>query len=172
MDARVRGILAECDRVQRAIEGALDRMGGGDAAPGTGGWSAGQVMWHLATVQGQVARLCEKAVAALPPMVTVPPGAPWDALVASVDRFQLPNRDHRVEAPEGVRPPEGVELFVERARWAAGRARFTDVVARCGPHLTLVRHGHPILGSLDGWQWALFVVRHEERHLRQLEELP
>ena len=168
-DPWAHGVLAEAERVEQALAQVLDRLA---AIEQRGeGWSAAQVMWHLATVQGQVARLLEKAVAALPPMVTVPPGASWEALVASVDRFQLLNRNLRVEAPDGVRPPGGVTLAEERARWTAGRARFRDVIPRLAPHLTLVRHAHPILGSLDGWQWALFMVRHEERHLRQLEEL-
>jgi hypothetical protein len=37
--------------------------------------------------------------------------------------------------------------------------------------LTIVKATHPMFGPLDGWQFALFVARHEERHLDQLREL-
>lgn len=171
-DPRVGGVLAECARVQQAIEEVLDCLPTDPQRPPPAeGWSPAQVMWHLATVQRQVTRLLEKGVAALPAMVTVPPGASWPALVASVDRLQLLNRGIRVDAPEGVRPPDAVVMADERGRWAAGREAFSGAVVRLAPQLTLVRQDHPILGSLDGWQWALFMVRHEERHLRQLEGL-
>jgi hypothetical protein len=34
-----------------------------------------------------------------------------------------------------------------------------------------MRHDHPFFGPYDGWQWALMVARHEERHLLQLHEV-
>jgi len=37
--------------------------------------------------------------------------------------------------------------------------------------LMQVNFPHPVLGKLDGYQWALYVGKHEERHRRQIEKV-
>ena len=104
-------------------------------------------------------------------MTTIPPGPSPDRLFASIDRFPVRDRTRRVEAPEGILPPKGLDLAAERVRWQEGREALVALLRRLGPLLTGISAAHPMFGPLDGWQFALFVARHEERHLDQLREL-
>lgn len=172
VDPRVRLIEAELTRVMEAFDVILDGLPAtaGDAAP-EGRWSPVQIIWHLSKVQHWVMRGLEQGSAALPRMATIPPGPSPDRLLDSIDRFPVRDRSRRVEAPEGILPPKGLDLAAERARWREGRAELVALLQRLGPLLTSVSAAHPMFGPLDGWQFALFVARHEERHLDQLREL-
>jgi len=172
IDPRVRLIEAELARVRGEFEAILDALPAseGDAAP-EGRWSPAQIIWHLSKVQHWVMRGLEQGQRALPPMTTIPPGPSPDRLLASIDRFPVRDRTRRVEAPEGILPPRGLDLAAERVRWQEGREALVALLRRLGPLLTSISAAHPMFGPLDGWQFALFVARHEERHLDQLREL-
>jgi len=104
-------------------------------------------------------------------MSTVPPGPAPALILTLLDDFPIRDRSRRVQAPEAVRPPRGLALGAERARWREGRAVLVQTLQRIGPNLTNVRAEHPAFGTLSGWQWALWVGQHEERHLEQLREV-
>jgi hypothetical protein len=172
IDPRVRLIVAELARVMAAFDAILDSLSADEAdlAP-EGRWSAVQIIWHLSKVQHWVVRGIEQGAASLPKMATVPPGPSPDRLLESIDRFPVRDRSRKVNAPEGILPPAGLDLATERARWREGREELVQLLRRLGPLLTSVSAAHPMFGPLDGWQFALFVARHEERHLEQLREL-
>ena len=172
IDPRVRLIESELARVMAAYDAILDTLplSEVDAAP-DGQWSPVQIIWHLSKVQHWVTRGIEQGAAELPRMATIPPGPSPDRLLESIDRFPVRDRSRKVEAPEGIRPPRGLDLAAERARWREGREALVALLQRLGPMLTSVKAAHPMFGPLDGWQFALFVARHEERHLDQLREL-
>lgn len=171
-DPRVTLIAGELTRVMAEYDAILDTLAPSesDAAP-DGQWSPVQIIWHLSKVQHWVTRGIEQGAAELPRMATIPPGPSPDRLLESIDRFPVRDRTRKVEAPEGIRPPRGLDLAAERARWREGREALVALLQRLGPMLTSVKAAHPMFGPLDGWQFALFVARHEERHLDQLREL-
>ena len=171
-DPRVTLIVEELARVMAAYDAILDALPAAaiDVAP-EGQWSPVQIIWHLSKVQHWVTRGLEQGAAALPKMATIPPGPSPDRLLASIDRFPIRDRSRKVEAPEGIRPPRGLDLAEERRRWREGRAELVRLLERLGLQLTIVQAAHPMFGPLDGWQFALFVARHEERHLDQLRDL-
>lgn len=170
-DSRVDVLVEELKRVRRAFEAALDAMPEPiwHAAP-AGQWSPAQIVWHCAKVERSVARLIERKTAELGPMATVPPGPSPHAVLRVLDQYPILDRSRRREAPEGVRPPERVELMTERGRLSDGRMQLLAAARACGPQLSLVRHPHEFFGDFDGWQWLLLVARHEERHLLQMQE--
>ncbi len=171
-DPRVASLEAELGRVMSAFDAVLDALPAAmiDAAP-EGQWSPVQIVWHLSKAQHWAVGKLAAGAAALPPMATVPPGpAPATSLTLR-DAVPIRDRSRRVQAPEAVRPPRGLDLDAERARWRDGRAALLEVLQRIGPNLTNVRGDHPIFGTLTGWQWALWVAQHEERHLEQLREV-
>lgn len=171
-DPRVTLIAEELARVMAEYDAILDALPASaiDAAP-EGQWSPVQIIWHLSKVQHWVMRGIEQGAAALPKMATIPPGPSTDRLLESIDRYPIRDRSRKVEAPEGIRPPRGLDLAAERARWREGRAELLTLLERLGMQLTIVKATHPMFGPLDGWQFALFVARHDERHLDQLREL-
>jgi len=171
-DPRVASLEAELGRVMSAFDAVLDALPAAmiDAAP-EGQWSPVQIVWHLSKVQHWAVGKLTAGAAALPPMSTVPPGPAPATILSLLDAFAIRDRNRRVQAPEAVRPPRGLDLDAERARWRDGRAALLEVLQRIGPNLTNVRGDHPIFGTLTGWQWALWVAQHEERHLEQLREV-
>jgi hypothetical protein len=85
---------------------------------------------------------------------------------------RLKDRSRRMEAPEFVRPtgrwpsPAGaISAFKETREQMIGSLRriTSDLRDYCFPH--------PLLGTLDGHQWILFVVAHLYRHLEQIDEI-
>lgn len=171
-DPRVVALEAELARVTEAFAVVLDPLTAAQGQTAAADrWSPAQIVYHLSKVQHWVTGQLAAGAAALPPMSTVPPGPAPARLLSLLDDFPVRDRSRRVQAPEGIRPPADLVLADERARWMTGRAALVETLYRIGPTLTNVRADHPAFGPLSGWQWALFVVQHEERHLEQLREV-
>lgn len=173
-DRRIAALEAELTRVRQEFEAAIDAVPAAliHRAP-AGHWTPAQIIWHVAKVERGVARLFERLDAAIPVTATVPPGPRVEQVLTLLDKYNFLDRGRKIDAPEGVRPPapEQVDLSSERARWSDGRAQLFEAMRNAGPRLSLMRFDHPIFGSFDGWQWALMVARHEQRHLLQLHEV-
>jgi hypothetical protein len=81
------------------------------------------------------------------------------------------DRSTRRPAPEAVLP---------KGRWATPEALAGDVITArdamlewlVGVQEDLRSYGapHPVMGTLDGVQWLLFVAAHTQRHTRQIAE--
>jgi hypothetical protein len=171
-DQRVQALDGELARVRDEFVAALDAVPADrlDRAP-AGQWSPAQIVWHLAKVERGVARMIEAKVAALGPLDTVPAGPSPIAVLTLLDKYRFLDRTTRVEAPEGLGPPDRVDLVAERGRWMEGRAQLLRAAYAAGPRLASVRHAHPVFGPFDGFEWVLMVARHEQRHLLQLREV-
>lgn len=172
IDRRVTKLEAELARVRQEFEAALDRVPPErlHKAP-AGQWTPAQIIWHVAKVERGIARLFERLDAAIPPMATVPPGPSLDRVLHLLDHHNYKDRTRKIVAPDAITPPAEVDLVAERARWADGRVQLIDAMRASGPRLSLMKHDHPFFGPYDGWQWALMIARHEERHLLQLHEV-
>jgi hypothetical protein len=170
-DRRVQVLEGELTRVRDDFVSALNAVSAHllHRAP-TGQWTPAQIVWHLAKVERGVARLLETKLAAIGPAEPVPPGPTPTEVLTLLDRYRFLDRTTKVPAPEGLGPPERVDLVAERARWMDGRVQLLRIAQNAGPRLALVRHDHPVFGSFDGFQWVLMVARHEQRHLLQLHE--
>lgn len=171
-DPRVVVLEQELTRVREEFAAAFDAVSdvAWHRAP-SGQWTPAQILWHVVKVERGVARLIERQVAALSPMATVPPGPSSKAVLGLLDRFPFLDRSRKAPAPEGLAPPDTVDVAAERGRWADGRVQLLSAMHDAGPRLSLVRFDHPLFGPFDGWQWSLMVARHEERHLLQLREV-
>jgi hypothetical protein len=173
VDPRVLIIEGELARVRTELERQLaaippDKL---QRSPGPSIWTPAQLVWHLAKIERGVARMLERLDAELPPMSTVPPGPRSKGLLEMLDKFKVTDRSRRLESPEGAKPPAVVDLVAERGRLADGRQQLLDIARASGPRLSLLRYDHLYFGPFDGWQWFLFIARHEERHMLQLAEV-
>lgn len=171
-DQRVHVLEGELTRVRAEFISALDAVPADrlHRAP-AGQWSPAQIVWHLAKVERGVARMLEAKVAALGPLETVPAGPSPVAVLTLLDRYRFLDRTTKVEAPEGLGPPDCVDLVTERGRWMEGRRQLLRAAHDAGPQLAIVRHNHPIFGPFDGFEWVLMIARHEQRHLLQFCEV-
>ena len=78
----------------------------------------------------------------------------------------------RVTAPASVAPQKGISARELLEGLAGSRALFMKALEKCARFdFTEVRFPHPVLGNLNGYQWALYVAKHEERHRRQIEKV-
>lgn len=173
VDPRVLLIEGELTRVRSELERALaaippDKL---QRSPSPSIWTPAQLVWHLAKIERGVARMLERLDAELKPMTTVPPGPSRKGLLEMLDHYQIKDRSKRLESPEGAKPPAVVDLVAERGRLADGRQQLLAIARAAGPRLSLLHFDHMYFGPFDGWQWFLFVARHEERHLLQLAEV-
>lgn len=134
------------------------------AGPGGGGWSAGEISAHVASIEESIvsrtAKILEK-----PPI-----------LLPFWKRFHLPvslgaSRRRRVVSTLHLDPAMVVERETSLARISAARAAtlaFLNSLA--GKNLRGYRFPHPFLGSFDIHDWFYFIGYHQVRHAKQILE--
>jgi hypothetical protein len=134
--------------------------------PGPDRWSVAQVMEHIAASEDFIrANFLDK-------VMTLPGGEPGrDAkkMDAAVEAM-IPDRSHKAQAPEPLVPnnrfgsPEGSLKHFLESREAT--AQFLRSTAGLRDH---VMDG-PI-GKMDGYEFILFIAAHNERHVKQINEV-
>jgi hypothetical protein len=142
-----------------------------DARIDTGVWSIAEVLEHLHRVESGIARLLARTIER-GRRVGIPEERETGSLLESLDAYDLTRRDRRLVAPDPV-APRG-EYTAAQALAALGLSREALLAAiRSGDGLALggLTFSHPLLGSLDLYQWILFVGQHEARHAAQIAEL-
>lgn len=85
---------------------------------------------------------------------------------------RIPDRSHKAQAPEFLRPT---------GRWATeadltktfedSRAATMEYIRTTDDDLRDHFFDHPVLGTLDGYQWLLLISAHSARHTAQIEEV-
>lgn len=157
-------------RLLRAVEGLSE--GQQHFRPAPERWSVAQLCEHLASVEenvtGLVRRLLAKAEESGAPARAG--GAPFDPV--NIEGFVESTRGVKIEAPERLRPADATPLADSLARLAGARATLHALrpgIERADGRA--IRFPHPACGTLDLYQWVLFVGAHEDRHLAQIETL-
>jgi DinB superfamily len=93
------------------------------------------------------------------------------AIVGTYDQTSLLDRRTTHQAPEVVRP-QGSDWRTAWSRLEEVRRSFLDVyLSGDGLALGEVAHVHPRLGSLNLYQWGVWIGGHEARHTEQIREI-
>lgn len=171
---RLRGIAEYLAGVRAALAQMVDATPPGRlaVAPAPDEWSGAQIVEHLGKVEGATAKRLEGVFArALEAGLAVESDdAP---LLGALDRFasvEAPLR--RLDAPERLRPSAAPDLAACWASLVAVRERTLRAYATVdGRALTQVSAPHPLLGPLNGYEWLLFLGKHEQRHIGQLRRV-
>lgn len=141
-----------------------------DAEAAGGGWSVAQHVEHLARVEDATGRLISKLIKQVE--ATGERETDASSVLQSLDRFQIWTVKRRVEAPDAVRPREGLPTSEGLARQAAARARVIGALrAASGLALATVTAPHPYFGPLDGYQWGIMIAHHQRRHMELIRGL-
>ena len=133
-------------------------------------WSVADVLEHLALVEGRFTttlgnRLAEARAQGLAEERETSP------IVGTFDQAAVLDRTSRREAPEVVRP-QGLDWKSAWSRLEDTRRSFLDVfLSADGLALADVAYVHPRLGSLNLYQWAVWMGAHEGRHVEQIREI-
>ena len=86
--------------------------------------------------------------------------------------FDIEGSVVRVIARASVAPSKGMSSRELLEGLEGSRAALMKALAHCARFdLAQVQFPHPVLGKLDGYQWALYVGKHEERHRREIEKV-
>jgi hypothetical protein len=146
-----------------------------DFSPSADRWSAGEILHHVRLVEASVTRVLDK-LAARAKETGVPADAGADGaenvILHSLDRFDIESATDRITAPASLVPTKGMTARELLDGLAGTRAALMTVLDKCNRFdLTKVLFPHMVFGKLDGYQWALFAAKHEERHRRQIEKL-
>lgn len=154
----------------REFVGRADRirLDAWDRVPPSGGWSPLQLAEHLALVE-------LSCVKALPRKLFAEP-AGEELLAATRPREEglvtwFETGKKRV-APDFVTPTNQWSSAAEvMAAFTSHRASNVETFQNGPEDLRAYAFAHPILGPLDGYQWAVFLAEHVRRHLRQLDQI-
>jgi len=133
-----------------------------------GGWSAAQIVEHVARVEGNVARMIVKG-AERPHAAT--PDEQQAGLLSATRIRQVRDRTTKVEAPERVRPAEGLTPDEALAQLHASRAAVLEAFTAADPAvLDGILFPHPFIGPLTLRAWVELVAHHDARHAEQMSE--
>ncbi|MGB2606226.1 MAG: DinB family protein [Candidatus Sulfotelmatobacter sp.] len=132
-------------------------------------WSVAEVAEHITVSESTLLGLVQKQI------MTSPATPDKREQVKGKDELilqKVPDRSHKAQAPEFLRPTgrwatEGdlTKAFEESRKATMDYVRTTDDDLR--DHF----FDHPMLGTMDGYQWLLLISAHSARHTAQIEEV-
>ena len=85
----------------------------------------------------------------------------------------LADRNARKDAPDAVVPTgtvarrDALQIFQERRARSLAFAETTTAPLRA----YAVDHHRPTVGTLNAYQWLLYIPLHNQRHIRQISEI-
>jgi hypothetical protein len=137
-------------------------------------WSIAEILEHMVIVHDRVlARILEQL-----PTAPAPPADFNSRRVDAVIFEKIPDRSIKAKAPDFIEPAGLLTPSQSLDRVARGYERLANYVESSpdlrehvleSPPLRVVTEGAYSLS--DGYQWALTAAGHDERHIRQIEEL-
>lgn len=141
-----------------------------DHAPASDRWSVANVLEHVAVVETRVTSLLTRLVSQAKIAGLGP--APETSVVGDADRTRYLNRERPLVATKAARPASGLDgetawLHLTRAREETVRL----VGESDGLELTPIVFPHPVFGSLNFYQWIIFLGGHEGRHALQIQDV-
>jgi hypothetical protein len=165
-DKVVRLLKQSRDEFLTSIDGLTERQWTFKAAPDR--WSIGETAEHIVLAEGLLFNSLEKALAS-------PPNPDWEAETERKTAFLervLPDRSHKAQAPEAIKPV-GMTRAEVIDRYKAARAKtlqFAEETALPLKEMTAV-HPFPVFNMLNTYQWLIYIPLHNLRHDLQIAEV-
>ncbi len=166
-ETALNSLRATHDVFLKSISGLSEKQWKFKPAPDR--WSAAEVSEHIAVAESMILGLVQKQI------MTSPATPEKRAEVAGKDETVLkmvPDRSHKVQAPEFLKPTSRFATREDTIKaFEDSRKATMDYVRTTNDDLRDHFFPHPILGTLDGYQWILLISAHSERHTKQIEEV-
>ena len=166
-DAALKNLQATHDAFLKSIAGLSDKQWKFKPAPDR--WSVAEVSEHIAVSESGIFGFVHG-------QIMTSPAAPEKRAEVKVTDQQIltlvPDRSHKAQAPEFLKPTnrfatreELIKSFEDSRKATMDYVRTTndDLRDHFGPH--------PLLGTMDAYQWILLISAHSERHTKQIEEV-
>jgi hypothetical protein len=139
--------------------------------PSIAQWSVGETVEHIALAEGLIFGALQRALGSNP-------NPDWETKTAGKDELVetlLLNRSRKARAPEPIqplkRPPmsraEVMNLFKESRAKTFKFIESTDLPLK--QHT--LDHPFPAFGTLNAYQWAIYIPLHHLRHNKQIAEV-
>ena len=132
--------------------------------PADGGWSAAQIGWHVAAVDGSFAAVLSGEVPAAKPLPEGSVARPWQVIVAGIPA--------KLEAGKRVQPPPDVRRDDVLTSLAASAARLDAALAALSAERgTGYAITHPVIGTVALSQIGEWATAHVIRHNAQAKRV-
>jgi DinB family protein len=137
-------------------------------------WCIAEILEHMVLTQ-------ERVFGRVTNLLSQSPAPPPDRDHSQIDRVvleKLPDRSIKAKAPEFIEPTGQLNPADAFERMDTNYRRLTEYVQSTpglrehildAPPLRIVTEG--AYTTMDGYQWALTVARHDERHVQQIMEV-
>ena len=134
-------------------------------------WSVGETVEHIALAEGLLFGTVQRAIA-------TQPNPDWETKTSGKDKFiegVLPNRSRKAQAPEPIQPfkrakmsrADIMKLFKESRANTLKFAGTTDIALKS----YTLDHPFPVFGTLNAYQWLIYIPLHNIRHNQQIGEV-
>jgi hypothetical protein len=137
--------------------------------PGPDRWSVGETAEHIVLAEGGLFANLERAMAA-------PPNPDWETKTRGKTEFiekVMVDRSHKAQAPEAIVPHGKLSHEEVIQRYKAGRAKTMKFAEDNEVPLKehTADHLFPVFGTLNAYQWLIYIPLHNMRHDQQIAEV-
>jgi uncharacterized damage-inducible protein DinB len=166
-EAALKSFQTTRDNFLQSISGLSQKQWTFKPAPDR--WSVAEVSEHIAVAESSLLGLVQKQI------MTSPAAPEKREQVKGKDEIVLhrvPDRSHKAQAPEFLKPTGrwATEADLTKA-FEESRKATMDYIRTTNDDLRDHFFDHPVLGTLDGYQWLLLISAHSARHTAQIEEV-
>jgi DinB family protein len=137
--------------------------------PGPDRWSVGETAEHIVLAEVMLFGSVQRAVDS-------PPNPDWETKTRGKTEFiekVMVDRTHKATAPEAIQPHAKISREEVIQRYKEQRAReiqfAEDTQVALKEHT--VDHPFPVFGTLNAYQWLIYVPLHNVRHNQQIAEV-
>ena len=132
-------------------------------------WSVAEVAEHIAVAESGIAGIVQNQVMKSP---ATPEKREQVKGKDEIILQRVPDRSHKAQAPEFLKPTGRWATEAELAKaFEESRKANMEYLRTTNDDLRDHFFDHPVLGTLDGYQWMLLVSAHSARHTAQIEEV-
>lgn len=132
-------------------------------------WSVGEVSEHILLAEGMLFAKVQEAIAS-------PPNPDWEMKTSGKTEFILKvmaPRLGKAQAPEPIVPRGNLTREEIMTRFAQVRANTLQFALDTKIPLKeyTAEHPFPVFGTLNAYQWLIYIPLHNQRHDKQIEEV-
>jgi hypothetical protein len=168
MQSHTDRLAAIVSRFEEAMTRFREKLANADAAsieraPEDGGWSAAQVAWHVAAVNGSFAKILDGSFPVAKPAAPDFAERDWETIGTGVPE--------KAQAPSRVQPPGPVTRDEAVAKLDESKARLIEAVRALQADRAVMTLEAPYVGCLSLYQVGEWAAVHVIRHNRQVKRL-
>ncbi len=138
------------------------------APPQPGAWSIAQIVEHIVLVEDSCGRLISTLSAQAADTIETDDSS----MRGCLEEFGVLDPESRLVAPTRVIPVTDVPLKDSLTAQSQVRERLIVALTKAsGRALATVSFPHPLLGSMNGYQWIHLIAHHQRRHTAQMQRV-